>query len=536
MRKASRAVVVALLTFLGAIALGVAAALTAAITFAATALIVPGTGTHNITTVTGYKENAADRFIGPATQATPFFCTSTNGCDLVGIPYPASFWPIPLPGWCPGLTCDTWNVSVGQGVANLNSELINQLANPTPNNQQIDIFGYSQGGAVVSDEMYNLASLPQSIKDRITVTTIGNIKGPQGLWTRFSFLPTIPILNITFCCSLPTDIGIKSYNYNFEYDPVGDAPAYLFNPIAWLNAIAAFQYVHGYYLVPNSNDPTGVLPYGYTPTTLDATIQQALATCDQPGSACQTYQDGKFILIPWQGTLPIYQPFMDLANATGLTPLVKPVVDFLTPATKFLIDLGYDRTSNPGIPQTLRLFPIINPFTATIGFVAAVGEGFQNLFNDLDGTPLAPLVPLAPLTTTAPSPGPPVSTFAATQTEQPSDNSVVVNTPKTDPVPADVDTQTLVDNSNQNTPADKTPVTNPFELLQLPQSNNNSSTTTPNKPNGWKPGAVVQGFTSAVKDVINGFTKPFTHKPTTGSQPSSTPSGQSPSSGSQAAA
>ena len=52
-----------------------AAALTAAITFAATALIVPGTGTHNIETVMGYKENAADRFNGPATVATPFFCT-----------------------------------------------------------------------------------------------------------------------------------------------------------------------------------------------------------------------------------------------------------------------------------------------------------------------------------------------------------------------------------------------------------------------------------------------------------------------------
>lgn len=118
----------------------------------------------------------------------------------------------------------------------------------------------------------------------ITVVTIGNIEGPQGLWTRLSFLPTIPILNITFCCTLPTDIGIKSYNYNFEYDPVGDAPLYVFAPLSWLNAIAAFQYVHGNYLVPNSNDPTGTLPYGYT----DATLAAAIA---DPNNI-RTYQDG----------------------------------------------------------------------------------------------------------------------------------------------------------------------------------------------------------------------------------------------------
>src|ERR1700693_1398808 len=51
---------VAVLTLLSAVALGAASAMTAAITLAATALIAPGTGTHNITTVMGYLENARD--------------------------------------------------------------------------------------------------------------------------------------------------------------------------------------------------------------------------------------------------------------------------------------------------------------------------------------------------------------------------------------------------------------------------------------------------------------------------------------------
>ena len=171
---------VAVLTFLSAVALGAASAMTAAITLAATALIAPGTGTHNITTVMGYLENARDRFIAPANPS----CTSSNGCVLVGIPYPASFWPIPLPGWCPGLSCDTWNVSVGTGVANLNSELINQLNNPTPDNQQIVLFGYSQGGAVVSTELNNLAGRDQATKDRISVVTIGNRRLITRWWTQ----------------------------------------------------------------------------------------------------------------------------------------------------------------------------------------------------------------------------------------------------------------------------------------------------------------------------------------------------------------
>jgi hypothetical protein len=289
------------------------------------------------------------------------------------------------------LRCATWNASVGEGVETLNSELINQLTHPTPDNQQIVIFGYSQGGAVVSHEMYNLAALDQTTKDRIQVVTIGNIENPQGLWTRLSFLPTIPILNVTFGPVLPTDIGIKSTNYVFEYDPVGDAPLYLLNPFSLLNALAAFQYVHGYYLVPNSNDPTGTLPYGYTPETLAAAIQDP--------NNIRVYQDATFVLIPQQGTLPLMQPIMDLASSTGTTPFVKPFIDLISPALKVLINLGYDRTLNPGIPQTFRLIPPVNPFTVTGDLIGAVGEGITAFQRDLGSTPSGTTAP--PVLTTA---------------------------------------------------------------------------------------------------------------------------------------
>jgi hypothetical protein len=255
--------------------------------------------------------------------------------------------------------------------------------------------------------MYNLANLDPAVKDRLTVVTIGNINNPQGLWSRLGFLPTIPFLNISFGPQLPTNIGIKSTNYSFEYDPVGDAPQYWGNPLAMLNALAAFEYVHGYYLVPNSNDPTGALPYGYTPETLATAIDNA----DK-----RTYQDATFVLIPHQGTLPLMQPFMDIAAQTGTTALVKPVVDLFSPVTKVLINLGYDRTVNPGIPQILSILPF-NPFQNWIGvgfdLLNATGEGIQAFLNDVGiGAAIAPVAP-APVTTSTLA----VRTFAPQATD-----------------------------------------------------------------------------------------------------------------------
>ncbi|MDT5092131.1 MAG: hypothetical protein QOH60_1494 [Mycobacterium sp.] len=365
-----------LLTMFSSLVLGVVSALTAGVTLAATALIVPGTGTHNIGTVTGYKENAQLRFIGPSDPA----CDAS--CKLVGIDYPAVFWPLGFPpfpaSWCPGLSCKTWNVSVGEGVQNLDDELMNQFDHPTPDNEQIDLFGYSQGGAVVSTELVKLnATLSEEEKARLHVTTIGNISNPQGLWARLNFLGYVPILNVTPGPILPTD-GIASTNFVFEYDPVGDAPLWWGNPLALANAALALQYVHGNYLVPNSNSPDDQLAYGYTNDTLDTAIHDP--------ANIRTYQNATFVLIPQQGTLPIYQPFVDLANSTGTSALVNPVLDLITPVTKVLINTAYDRAANPGIPQSLTLIPTwINPVTLTVDLVQATMQGVQNFVNDLGG-------------------------------------------------------------------------------------------------------------------------------------------------------
>jgi hypothetical protein len=195
-------------------------------------------------------------------------------------------------------------------------------------------------------------------------------------------------------------------------------------------------------------------------------------------------------LNPDQGYLPIMQPFIDIGNATGTLGLVKPVVDLLSPAFKVIIDLAYDRTANPGIPQTFQLIPIVNPVTLTVNLIVAGVQGIRDAVNDVGGT--TP-VPVSPFATTGPS-------------------TPVVN-PNPNPNPnliTNVATRSLTSNNNQMTPRNGQ-LTNPFTIPNLPKSNGSSSTPSTGS-NGWKPGTVIQDVGTAVKNVINDLTHPFTSR------------------------
>ena len=78
--------------------------------------IVPGTGTPDADHVSGFKTNVQTYYLGD----TP--CKVPSSCDLVGIPYPASLWPI-----VPGPQADKWNTSVATGESHLNGTLVNTL-------------------------------------------------------------------------------------------------------------------------------------------------------------------------------------------------------------------------------------------------------------------------------------------------------------------------------------------------------------------------------------------------------------------------
>ncbi len=80
MLKSARALVLVVLALLSTAILGVASAFMAAFALgAATALIVPGTGTPNANIVTDYLKNADDPYIAPFES-----CSTTDDCNLAG--------------------------------------------------------------------------------------------------------------------------------------------------------------------------------------------------------------------------------------------------------------------------------------------------------------------------------------------------------------------------------------------------------------------------------------------------------------------
>ncbi|MCX2711369.1 PE-PPE domain-containing protein [Mycolicibacterium sp. J2] len=387
----ARRSVLTVFALLTAVALTIASALGMAVALAATALIVPGTGTPKAGEVQDYMTNALKYYIAPSDGWAPSGCTTTANCDLTPIDYPAQFWPIPLPGWG-GLKGAKWDVSTGAGLTNLNSTLVDTLAQDQPNTPVV-IFGYSQGGNIVSREKRNLGNLPKD-QNYLSFVMIGNTNRPNGgLFERLAFLGHVPILDATFGLPAPTDTcdHICATDIAFQYDGVSDFPLYPLNALATLNAIAGFWYVHGSYLAPDGKSSPGELPDGYTPDELAAELAD-------PANQTE-YGDTRYITIPTK-TLPLVRPFLEFGGFTHTSFIIKPIVDLLEPVLRVLIDTGYDRSLSPGVPAPFRLIPLnINPVKLAGDVVKALGEGVQAALADIGVKPKAPQ-PVTSTTTT----------------------------------------------------------------------------------------------------------------------------------------
>ncbi|MDT5213425.1 MAG: hypothetical protein QOK18_1664, partial [Mycobacterium sp.] len=113
----------------------------------------------------------------------------------------------------------------------------------------------------------------------------------------------------------------------------------------------------------------------------------------------RVHDQATFVLIPQQGALPIYQPFVDLATSTGTRALVDPVISLIQPVTKVIINLGYDRTADPGVPQTLSILPadpFQNWFKVAEDLAGATVEGVTNVVNGVDVTKRPTTPPTTP--------------------------------------------------------------------------------------------------------------------------------------------
>ncbi|KDE97850.1 hypothetical protein Y900_002575 [Mycolicibacterium aromaticivorans JS19b1 = JCM 16368] len=410
LRTAARSAMVAVLATFATIVLAITSTITAAISLAAVALIVPGTGTPNPSLPprgTNYMQNAVNYYIQPLDPACATVCTPEP------VPYIAQFWPFPFSGWG-GLNGAKWNVSVASGVQSLNDQIA--AANTTDPGGDIVIFGYSQGATVSNLVKRQLADANGGvIPQRYSFVFIGDPNRPNGgLFERLAMLGTVPILDTTFGQPAPTDTtvlpAVNTTDIAFQYDGVADFPANPLNVLADLNALAGFWYVHGTYLAPKGTDPSTALPYGYTIPELETAMN-----CSQSPKNCQTYNDTLYITIPAK-TLPIMQPLLDIGAATGTTAIIKPFVDLISPVTRVLIETGYDR-SNYGQPTPLTIFTPINPVKLGVDLAKAAVQGIHDALGDLGVA--VPAAPSAPASTPASTPATATTSAPAAQKAAP---------------------------------------------------------------------------------------------------------------------
>lgn len=345
---------------------------------AATVVFVPPTGMP--VPLPDSMVNAQNYYLGGTA------CEGAGTCDVVGISYPASFWPLSfLPRWC-AVDCQKWDVSVQDGMTELALAMGAALAGT---DDEVVLYGHSQGSAVISNTLAALAStLSDDDKARLQVVLSGNIDNPAGgLWSRLGFLGQIPFLDVTTGLPTPTDTGITFTSIIMEYDGVGDAPKYWGNPLAVLNAIAGFMYLHGSTLSPDKYSPS--LPCqvpncqtpGYYPS-----VQEYLDAVYDPANARQDEYGNTYIVVP-SPTLPIVMPLLELASRTNTTALVRPFVDLISPVLRVLIDLGYDRTEDPGVYAPLSILPFslrTNPLAVLDDLVQAVEQGIHDAVNGPD--------------------------------------------------------------------------------------------------------------------------------------------------------
>ncbi len=349
MRVLIRSVGTALIIVAAAVLLALTSTMTSVFTLAASTYIIGGTqfdapfclpfcGTLS---TPQQNINLATPYINGTFGPPPGTITVLN--------YPASFWPISEGG----LTAPTYNQGVAAGVAAL----------PSPGSIQDGsvIFGYSQGAIVATTYKRNFNayySNPQNgTAPPITFVLLGNGSRPNGgAMERFNGV-YIPGLDFSFIGATPTTTAgapagqITTYDIARQYDGFADFPTNPLNLLADANALMGVALVHP----------------GYG--TVDMSQAQFQAT----------YGDTAYYLIPTY-PLPLLMP---LASS----PIVGPIAaDMLDPVLRVLVEAGYNRTINPGVPTPANFLYFPNPGTLGNSLLAASSLGLTLGLQDIMGT------------------------------------------------------------------------------------------------------------------------------------------------------
>lgn len=392
MRKHLLAIGLVVLALIGVVVLGLSGTLTSIVVglAATTALIMGGTG--NPLPASAYVQAIGSLYL--------------SGDTPVGVTTPEQFWPVT------GLTSETFDQSVSQGVTDLNTAITTTTGTEV-------VFGYSQSATISTIEMQNLEQrkaegLSVPTPSQLSFVLVGDPNNPNGgILERFAGL-YIPILDVAFNGATP-NTQYPTTVYTIEYDGWADFPEYPLDLIADLNAIAGIIYLHPDY-----------------PSLTAAQLATAILEPTTPGSTTTYY------LIPTEN-LPLLQPLVDLG-------VPAPIIALIQPTLTVLVSLGYDRNSPANVPTPAQLInPNINLITLAGELVAAAQQGITAALADLGVSTPPTIATQSPQTAAAAKvsdaavvSSQPVVTSQPAITSQPDPPARPKATPANDPQPTNV--------------------------------------------------------------------------------------------------
>jgi hypothetical protein len=325
-----------------------------------------------------YMGDVFDRFLAPNFPDVSFAspCPSFP-CEVNGLFTPEGLYPLT------GVKDLTVNESVARGETILNTQILNDLADPTkvPAGDALGVFGYSQSADIASLVMPQLLAEGVS-PDQVNFVLIGDQMNPNGgILERFDgFINSsgqtfdspqlaLPSLGYTFYGATPAN-DFPTTVYTLEYDGYADFPKYPINFLSDLNAFLGLGFgnpsVHGSY-----------------PILTDAQLASAV---ELPTTGAT---DTTYYMIPEQ--LPLLTVMGDLG-------VPKAVLDLIGPDLKVLVDLGYGGNQlDPtdllqggfaNVATPFALFPNVDPTTLWNELVTGAQSGLAAFEADL-ATPAA---------------------------------------------------------------------------------------------------------------------------------------------------
>jgi len=310
-------------------------------------VLVVGTGGPGVTAlVMGGTDSLLPSPQVPLLQyASQFITPFYPGYTAQALETPSKFFPFT------GLNSLTFNASVAQGVQDLHTAIMAQIA---AGNHTV-VFGISQSSTVATVEMQFLQTLPAGLRpgtDQLSFVLTGNPDRPDG--GIFARLPgfSVPGLGFTFYGATPAN-AYPTVDYSVQYDGVSDFPRYPLDVFATANALAGIVFIHGGLgpTLPNQ------VPFGV--------VQPAT-----PGSLTT------YILIPTHDL-----PLLDPLRAIPL--LGHPLADLIQPDLRVLVELGYDRTAYQDVPTPFGLFPPVDPAAVAAQLQQGAVQGVTNALADL---------------------------------------------------------------------------------------------------------------------------------------------------------